>query len=122
MTINTFKKIIELLKSHDEKTQKLYELGIDLTEYGNDLHNVISHLIGACYGKSGKDWIDWWCFEKEWGTRTDMTATDSDGTQICDTIENLWKYVEENKTDDYEVQLPLTAEQRIEMLKNIFEK
>ena len=122
MKLTVFKKVIELLKDNDDKSVKLLNAGIDCTNFNNELHSVISHLFGSIYGKNGKDWIDWWCFEKEWGTREDFTATDENGNKICESVEDLWEYVEKNKEGDYDIPKELTAEERLDAFRKIFGK
>jgi hypothetical protein len=86
------------------------------------VQSVVSHLIGSIYGKVGLDVFDWWCYEKEWGTRTDLTMTDAEGKIFCNTIEELHEYLESlDDKQEYHIPKQLSDEERMEMLKNIFE-
>ena len=58
-------------------------------------------LIGSIYGREGRDTFDWWCYEKNFGERTDLKMTDKDGNELCRTIEELHQYLEDNKVNDY---------------------
>jgi hypothetical protein len=89
MKLEVFKKIIELLKKHQSKIDAAYKAEIDLINFCDPLEQVISLLIGSYYGKEGKETFDWWCYEKNWGERTDLTMTDKDGNELCRTIEEL---------------------------------
>jgi len=120
MKLKVFKEIVARLKEQDEILDKTYKSGIDLTNLLEPVQAAISHLIGSIYGKEGLDTFDWWCYEKEWGTRADMTMTDKDGTELCKTIEDLHKWLEENATDDYKLPKKLTVEEGLELLKNMF--
>ena len=103
MKIEVFKEIVELLRIQNEKDNSVYALNIDLTEFNSPLQTVISHLIGSIYGREGLDTFDWWCCDKEWGTRTDLEFKSEDGTMLCETIDDLHQYLESNIVDDYEL-------------------
>lgn len=120
MKLKVFKEIVAKLKEQDDILDKTYKAGIDLTNLLDPVQSAISHLIGSIYGKEGLETFDWWCHEKEWGTRADMNMTDKDGVELCQTIESLHKYLEDNVVDDYKLPKRLTDEERLTMLKNIF--
>jgi hypothetical protein len=120
MKLEVFKKIIELLKKHQSKTIAAYKAEIDLVNFCDPLEQVISLLIGSYYGKEGKETFDWWCYEKDWGERTDLTMTDKNGNELCRTIEELHQWLEENKTDDYNLPYQMTDEERTIYLNGIF--
>lgn len=121
MEFRTFESIIQLLKDHSKKTSDLYTLGIDLIQYAEPLEIVISHLIGTIYGQEGKEWFEWWCYDKNWGENKELTAHDEHGNRICETIEEIWKYLEEIKVADYTLPKELTTEERLNIIKTIFE-
>jgi hypothetical protein len=122
MKFETFERVVHILKKNHEKIHQLYKLGIDLTEINDDLHDVISMLINSMYGVESAETFDWWCYEKEWGTRKDITFTDKDGNKLCETIEELYNYMEENKSDDYVLKKPLTDKEREELLCEMFKR
>ena len=121
MKIKVFKEIVVKLKEQDEILDRVYKTGIDLTNLLDPLQSVVSHLIGSIYGKEGLDTFDWWCYEKEWGTRKDFKMTDKDGNELCKTIEDLHIYLEQNLVNDYKLPMKLTDEERLSIIKNIFE-
>jgi len=120
MKLEVFKKIIELLKKHQSKIDTAYKAEIDLINFCDPLEQVISLLIGSYYGKEGKETFDWWCYDKNWGERTDFSMTDKDGNELCRTIEELHQWLEENKTDDYNLPYQMTDEERTRYLNGIF--
>jgi hypothetical protein len=120
MKLEVFKKIIELLKKHQSKIDAAYKAEIDLINFCDPLEQVISLLIGSYYGKEGKETFDWWCYDKNWGERTDLTMTDTDGNELCRTIEELHQWLEENKTDNYNLPYQMTDEERTIYLNGIF--
>ena len=120
MKLEVFKEVIELLKKHQSKIDTAYKAGIDLINFCDPLEQVISLLIGSYYGKEGKETFNWWCYDKNWGERIDLTMTDKDGNELCRTIEELHQWLEENKTNDYELPHYMTKEEREETIKKLF--
>ena len=120
MKLEVFKEIVGLLKEQQEKLDTAYKAGIDLINFCYPLEQVISLLIGSYYGKEGKETFNWWCYDKNWGERIDLTMTDKDGNELCRTIEELHQWLEENKTDDYELPHYMTKEEREETIKKLF--
>lgn len=96
-----FEKIVLKLKEQGESMDKAYKAGIDLISFTVPYESVISMLIGSIYGQEGRDTFDWWCYERDFGKRTDLKMTDKDGNELCRTIEELHQYLEENKVNDY---------------------
>ncbi len=120
MKLEVFKEIVGLLKEQQEKLDTAYKAGIDLINFCDPLEQVISLLIGSYYGKEGKETFNWWCYDKNWGERIDLTMTDKDGNELCRTIEELHQWLEENKTNDYELPHYMTKEEREETIKKLF--
>ena len=119
--LEVFKRIVLELKEQQEKLDKAYEAGIDHINFTGPYESVISMLIGSIYGQEGKETFDWWCYEKNFGERTDLTMTDKDGNELCRTIEELHQYLEENKVNDYylsKYQI-MTDEERTSLLNQL---
>lgn len=120
MKLTVFKEVVRLLQVQDEKESAFSKLGLDTMNLNEEVDTVVVLLIGALYGESGKETFLWWCYEKEWGTREDLTMTDVDGTELCKTIEELWQYLEDNIKDDYDLSVKMTDEERLEFLETVF--
>jgi|LakMenEpi03Aug12_release.lakeMendotaPanAssembly.Ray.scaffolds.fasta_scaffold763321_1 hypothetical protein len=122
MKLEVFKEIVNKLQEQDQILDKTYSAGIDITQLIDPVQSVVSHLIGSIYGIVGLDVFSWWCYEKEWGTRTDLTMTDENNKTLCNNIEELHAYLEslDNK-QEYHLPKQLSDEERAEMLKNIFQ-
>ena len=119
--LEVFEKIVLKLKEQGESMDKAYKAGIDLISFTGPYESVISMLIGSIYGQEGKETFDWWCYEKNFGERTDLTMTDKDGNELCRTIEELHQYLEENKVNDYylsKYQI-MTDEERTSLLNQL---
>ena len=119
MKYEVFSKVLSCIKELDENSRKAYAAGIDLLNFTEPYSQAIWHLFGAYYGKSGKDWIEWFIYEK--AGRKDMTAHNSRGEEICKTEKELWKIIEKEKTDDYTLRKPLTEKEREKIIKSMFE-
>jgi hypothetical protein len=119
MKLEVFKEIVEKLKNRAQKERDAYSAGIDLFEFTNDFHSVISILIGTYYGRDGLETFDWWCYEKEWGSRADLTMTDQDGNLLCQTLDDLHDYLEKNRRDDYELPKKMTLHDLENELNNL---
>lgn len=122
MKLEVFKEVVKLLKEQEESIDAAYKAGVDLINFNDPISSAVSHLIGTIYGKEGKETFDWWCYEKEWGSRKDFTMSNSKGELVCETIDDLHKWLEEMKLDDYEIKKPIPLEERLEMIKDMFQK
>jgi len=120
MKLEVFKEIIRLLREQELMVDNAYKAGIDLVNFFDPISTAVGHLIGGIYGKEGKETFDWWCYEKNWGEKIDLTMTDKDGNELCRTIEELHQWLEENKTDGYELPHYMSTEERIENIKKLF--
>lgn len=98
MKFETFESVIVRLKNYSKKQQELYSLGVEMHEFTSPLRSIINDLIEEEYGPEGLDWWDWFCYDRDFGERTDLTAHDSElGIQICETVTTLWAYMEHVK-------------------------
>ena len=121
MTYERFLKITTTLKMQDELVSELYEKKVDLLEFMDPYHQVITELIKEVYGEEGYDWWAWFCYESDYGTKywgdkpvykknedgeleliTDYPkehnwgASDENGNPICHSFLSTWEYLEAN--------------------------
>lgn len=120
MTYKRFLQVILSLQKEDRVTQILYDNGMDVINFVDPYHKIISELIKEIYGDEGYDWFSWFCNENEYGqkdwstvpsyrTKEDGThelvhekgevrfgAYDEEGNPICYSHETLWEYLEKN--------------------------
>jgi len=120
MKYEVFEHIVHQLKKQSDLEHEVYKVGLDISNVTDGLHGIITHLIAAYYGTDGEETFSWWCYEQERGARKDMTMTDQDGNLLCETMEDLHAYLEENKTDDYVIKRPMTEDERLKILKAMF--
>ena len=96
MEYKQFKKIIENLEKSLQRSSALYDLGIDLMNYNDIYHEIISSLMLSTFNVEGKDWIDWYLYERpSFSGKEPLKAFDKDGNEICHNIESLWETVKE---------------------------
>lgn len=119
MTYERFLKVLLGRKKVDEDTSRLYlEFGIQLDSITDQYHKIIDELLEEAYGKEGADWINWFSYESDYGTKDwsrsplyarnsegEMVkikeageighgAHDENGNPICYSFESLWEYLE----------------------------
>jgi len=123
MKLEVFKHILNTLKSQEEKIDNTYKAGIDLINMVDEYCNVINTLFGVYYGKEGKEWIDWYLYERESSNGEVYEANDENNKPICYDDESLWKHVEEcriNNNIEYELPYKMTEDERLALLKRMF--
>jgi hypothetical protein len=96
MEYKQFEKLIQNLEKCRERSHSMHDLGIDLMSYDDIYHEVISALLLSIFGDCGKDWIDWYLYEKPGFTEKEpLKAFDENNNEICHNIESLWETVKE---------------------------
>ena len=123
MKLEVFKKLLYVMRQQEEKLNAAYKSGIDLINFFDDGGNATSLLLSVYYGEEGKDWIDWYLYERDSNSADINQATDKDNNPICYDDESLWKEVEQCKLDnDVEYTLPivLTSEEKFKMINDMF--
>jgi hypothetical protein len=124
MKLEVFETILSNLNTISEKQTAAYDIGIDLINYNDIYNNVISLLFKSHYGKEGAEWIEWFIYEKS--GKEDICAYDSDGNEICKTVEELWNIVENIRLspdfEEYEIPPILTIEERLKILGDMLNK
>jgi hypothetical protein len=95
MTYETFLEIVETLQETDETISDLYKKNVDLMNFVDPYHKIITLLILEVYGKEGADWFSWFCYENDFGERG-YEAWDEDGNLICQDTKSTWEYLQKN--------------------------
>lgn len=93
MDFKQFKTIIETLEKVRERSHSIYQLGVDLMNYDEPYHVVISTMFESVFDEEGKGWIDWYLYERPGFNGKVNLATDENGNEICHNIESLWETV-----------------------------
>jgi hypothetical protein len=99
MKYKRFKEVIEKLVNLQKSQSEIYKIGIDLVEREEPYHEIISILWDEILTKEGKDWLEWFLYEKgaiNGKPRKDMKAWDKDGKEICKDLKGLHEYLSEN--------------------------
>ena len=96
MTLEKFTEIINILREESDRLTDLYKMKVDLIDFVDPYHSVITSLIKEIYGEEGYDWFSWFCYERDFGTK-EVGAWDENKNPICYDVESLWNYLEEIK-------------------------
>jgi hypothetical protein len=102
MEYEDFLKVILGLQKENRVISELYDRNVDLIEFADPYHSIISTLLKSIYGEKGLDWFSWFCYENDFGQRvyTDKDgnpthgASDENGNPICYSFESLWEFLE----------------------------
>jgi hypothetical protein len=122
MKFETFKSIIDTLKKQDKAIHELYKNKVDLIDFVDPYHYMITLLIKEVYGEEGRDWFDWFCYDSEYGEKDwsvhvkslykrlpdgrlekqpdserKYGAYDKDNNPICYDTKSTWEYLEQLK-------------------------
>ena len=98
MTFNKFKTLADLMVAQNQQVSAAYKLNIDLLDFNNSQDVLISNLWSYILTDHGKDWFDWFMYEKNYihdGIGNSLTASD-DGKPICEDLQGLYDYLVEN--------------------------
>jgi len=90
MDYEKFKTVIENLEKIRERSHSIYQLGVNLIDFEELYQNTITMLLDSVFDKEGKDWIDWYLYERIGFTNKVNLATDKHGIEICYDIPSLW--------------------------------
>lgn len=63
MKYERFLKIILSLQKEDKTIKTLYYNEVDLINFVEPYHAIITELIKELYGEEGNDWFSWYCWE-----------------------------------------------------------
>jgi len=99
MTLEKFKKILNLQAEHYQKEQKIYELGLVLCDLNDCIQSVVAGLWSEVLTEKGEEVLDWFLFEKFWISgepNEDIKAYDSEGNDIIRNIDELHGYLTVN--------------------------
>ena len=109
MTKEQFIKLMEAIKERYYTIERIYDKLDDVFGSVDDLFidetsmtpiiDVITEII-----EDNDKWIEWYVYDKNWGTDERLTATDNNGNEIpSETLEDLWNLIHmtENEKDNY---------------------
>lgn len=106
MTKEQFIKLMTVVKERYYSLENIYNKLNDLFGEVGDrfidntslfpIIKTISEIIGDDEG-----WIEWYIYEKEWGTKEDIEVTDVNNNAVpSETLENLWELIQSDKDGD----------------------
>lgn len=95
MTYENFLKVTLRLQKQDRVMDTLYNHKVDLIDFVDPYHVIITELIKEIYGEKGYDWFAWFCYDCEYGSKG-LEAWDENKNRICYSHESLWEYLEKH--------------------------
>ena len=108
MTKEQFIQLMEVIKERYYKIEEIYDKLDDVFGSVGDLFidetsmtpiiDVIAEII-----EDNDKWIEWYVYDKNWGTDERLTVTDNNGNEIpSETLEDLWNLIltTENENDN----------------------
>lgn len=96
MTLEDFKKVIDLFAKHSEKLRILDKNGVDLFHFSEDFWEVVGIFWDSLLTDAGKEWVEWFLMQTDYGRNNEIQAWDKDGNGICNTVEALYEYLTTN--------------------------
>ena len=100
MTFEEFEKCIDELKKNTDYIEKLAKLNVNIFEeltLETMVVDLIAKLIGDKY-----EWLSWWVWEKDFGTREDLEAFESDSQTVIPTTtaRDIWNLIKRNVEEE----------------------
>mgnify|MGYP000065486350 FL=1 len=106
MNKEQFIKLMAVIKERHDSLENVYDKLDDIFGDVGDrfvantslfpIIKVISDIVG-----DDNEWIEWYIYEKEWGTKEDMEVTDVNNNVVpSETLEDLWKLIQNGKDGD----------------------
>ncbi len=96
MEFKLFEEILMTYKKGSEMISELYDIGFNLLDgkypISDILYKQLQTNIISVYGEEGLEWVEWFIFENNYGEQ--MLDAYDNNIRICDTIENLYLYLE----------------------------
>ena len=106
MNKEQFIKLMTVIKERHNSLENVYDKLDDIFGDVGDrfvantslfpIIKVISDIVG-----DDNEWIEWYIYEKEWGTKEDMEVTDVNNNVVpSETLEDLWELIQGSKDGD----------------------
>ena len=109
MTKEQFIRLMEVIKERYYKIEEIYDKLDDVFGSVGDLFiyetsmtpiiDVITEIV-----EDNNKWIEWYVYDKNWGTDERLTVTDNNSNEIpSETLEDLWNLIHttENGKNNY---------------------
>lgn len=106
MKYDKFVRTMLMYREVMDDLSELNRMGFDFFEGKYELSNYFSRFFENTfrdiYTEEGKEWIDWFIYEGNWGqnpvsdVEDDWGARDSEGNKIAYSIKSLWELLEKD--------------------------
>ena len=99
MKKENFMKMCEYIRMEMTRGSELYKHGLDTIEYDALGASLTELLMKEIFTKDGFEWVQWFLYDKGWATgkMNDLLAQDEHGNLICQTIDDLYDFLKQNK-------------------------
>jgi hypothetical protein len=130
----TFTRFIELSIEKGKKEKVIYDNGLDLINFLDEYSKINNILLSSIYGESTSDIINDFITDSIYDelekNKRNYIIYDNDDNILadCSTIDSLYEYVESERLKlisenySYEMKPDMTEEERLKIIKNLFEK
>jgi hypothetical protein len=93
MDYEKFKTVVETLENVKDLNIAAYDIGVNLMDYSDNYHKIITILLASVFDAEGIGWIEWYLYERKSHNGSILTAEDGEGNMICHNIDSLWDTV-----------------------------
>jgi hypothetical protein len=101
MTIEQFKKLIDLHRQARKDLSELHDIGVDLFEgrynISDHIENMMEIAIVSSFGEIGAEWVAWFIYETNYQSNKKYEARDENAELICQDEEGLYNYISQWK-------------------------
>jgi hypothetical protein len=119
MTYKNFLKITMGLQKCGRDIDQLHKMKVDLLDFVEPYHEIITSALCEIYTAEGIDWLNWFMYESDFGQKDWSTsplyedvdgklilndkvdgqprhgAHDADGNPICYSFESTWEFLKQ---------------------------
>jgi hypothetical protein len=101
MTIEQFKKLIDLHRQAQKNLSELHDIGVDLFEgkykIAGYIEGMMETAMVSSFGEIGAEWVDWFIYETDYQSNKKYEARDENAELICQDEEGLYNYISQWK-------------------------
>jgi hypothetical protein len=101
MTLEQFKKLIDLHRQVRKDLGELHDIGVDLFEgrykISDHFENMMEIFVTTNFGELGWEWVSWFIYETDYQSGKKYEAYDENAELICQDVEGLYNYISQWK-------------------------
>jgi hypothetical protein len=101
MTLEQFKKLIDLHRQVRKELSELNDMGFDFFEgafkLSDHFENMMEIVVTTNFGELGWEWVSWFIYETAYQSNKKYEAYDENSELICQDVEGLYNYISQWK-------------------------